>query len=124
MSHSKKTTKPAEETPAKPVTEQEKADAATAAGVALPTADGQAPVATPDEPDEPDVEPEDTEPAEFAGQYLVSTNLTATTSERLGRKVIEIKPLGWVGPGFELSASRLQELATLLSGIKNLPEQE
>lgn len=70
-------------------------------------------------------EPEAEEAAvEFAGQHKVSEHFVIHASERLGLKVLEIKPTGWVGPGFEVLASRVDELIDLLGEIEGLPEQQ
>lgn len=64
------------------------------------------------------------DPKEFGGQLVTSDNFAIITSTNLGRDVAEIRPAGWVGPGFEFSASRLEELKGLLGKVKKLPKQE
>jgi archaellum component FlaD/FlaE len=61
-------------------------------------------------------------PEEFGGQYLANDDFGITSEERFGRAVIEIKPIGWVGPGFEVAGSKVKGLAKLLGQVKNLPE--
>lgn len=69
---------------------------------------------------EPEVENKAT--ADFAGQYEYDENFVVTTDDRAGRSVVEIKPVGWVGPGFEVAGSKVKGLAKLLGKLKNLPE--
>lgn len=58
---------------------------------------------------------------EFAGQYVSDEDFVITTNERVGRAVVEIKPVGWVGPGFEIAGSKVKGLHALLGKLKNLP---
>lgn len=60
---------------------------------------------------------------QFAGQVLASENFTITTTAQ-GHGRAEIKPVGWVGPGFFVSAPLIKELNSLLGDIKHLPKQE
>jgi hypothetical protein len=84
------------------------------------------PSTEPAAPEDPDLEvSEDTEPAmQFEGQHYAGEHLSVTTSERLGHQVVEIKPIGWVGTGFEIPASRVHELIELLDEVEGLPGQE
>jgi hypothetical protein len=54
----------------------------------------------------------------FAGQLHASDNFVITTADVVGREVVEIRPAGWVGPGFEVGADRLGELKTLIGKVK------
>lgn len=59
---------------------------------------------------------------EFAGHIYTSENFVASTSESFGRAVIEVKPAGWVGEGFVIPASRVEEFKKLISSVKNAPK--
>lgn len=61
---------------------------------------------------------------EFGGGFYSTDNFSAVTRESFGRQVVEIKPAGWVGEGFIVAGSRIDELKDLIGKIKNLPTQE
>lgn len=58
----------------------------------------------------------------FGGQHLSSDNFSIVTTETAGRPGVEIRPAGWVGPGFEIAPSRVKELRDLLGKVKHLPK--
>jgi len=60
----------------------------------------------------------------FAGQLLSTDHYAAVTTEFQGRQVVEIRPAGWVGPGFEFPATRIKEVQKLLGQVKSLPKQD
>lgn len=64
------------------------------------------------------------EPKDFGGQALSNDYFTVSTSDTLGRESLEIKPTGWVGPGFVVAGSRVGKLKELLGQIKHLPKQD
>lgn len=60
----------------------------------------------------------------FAGQILHGEHYEVSTKEVFGRKIVEIKPIGWVGTGLEVSADRVKEIAALIGKVKALPKQD
>lgn len=60
----------------------------------------------------------------FAGQLVATQHYAAATTEFQGRQVVEVRPEGWVGPGFEFPARRVKEVIALLRKVKSLPEQD
>lgn len=60
----------------------------------------------------------------FGGQAVTNEHFSIVTSDTLGREVLEIKPTGWVGPGFVVGANRVEHLKKALGELKNLPKQE
>lgn len=60
----------------------------------------------------------------FAGQVLHGSHYAVETKEVFGRQIVEIKPIGWVGAGLEVSATRAKEIATLIGKVKSLPKQD
>jgi hypothetical protein len=60
---------------------------------------------------------------EFAGQLITSDFYGIVTRDNVGRGVLEIKPAGWVGPGFEVPANRVADLKKALGQVKNLPKE-
>lgn len=64
------------------------------------------------------------EPKEFGGQAVANEFFTASTSTSLGRETVEIKPVGWVGPGFIFPGTRIDQLKKLVGQLKHLPKQD
>lgn len=71
----------------------------------------------------PEEAEEETE-GEFAGQVLHGEHYAVETKEVFGRKIVEIKPIGWVGTGLEVSAGRAKEIARLIGKVSHLPKQD
>lgn len=67
---------------------------------------------------------EPVEQGPFAGQLVATQHYAAVTTEFQGRQVVEVRPEGWVGPGFEFPARRIKEVIALLRKVKSLPEQD
>jgi len=61
---------------------------------------------------------------EFSGHVVSSDFFSAATSDYYGHGQVEVRPAGWVGEGFKFSATKVKDLIKVLSGLKNLPEQE
>ena len=61
---------------------------------------------------------------DFSGQILHGKHYAVETKEVFGRQIVEIKPIGWIGTGLEVSATRSKEIATLLNKVKALPKQD